>query len=90
MFFPQFFTAIGPSVYGVAWVPFFFGAFIVALLIASISSRTPSSRHAETETAEGRRRAETERADTVAVGAFFWALVLVLLIVIVVGVGAAA
>ena len=60
---------IGPVVWDVAWVPIFFGALFVALLVAAIPP------------APGRPTAvaEPETVETVtAVGVFFWLMLLVL------------
>ena len=60
---------IGPVVWDVAWVPIFFGALFVALLVAAIPP-TPGRPSAVSE---------PETAETVtAVGLFFWLMLLVL------------
>ena len=63
---------VGPVLYGVSWVPFFFGALILALLVASMAEPMPRTPAAEPATP----------AEAVAVGLFFWITVLLLLGVI--------
>lgn len=66
---------VGPVVWGVAWVPIFFGALLLALLIAAV----PPTTHTGPPAPE----AEPERAETAAaVGLFFWVLLMGLFFVI--------
>ena len=59
---------VGPVLYGVSWVPFFFGAFIIALLVAAMSEPLPRTPAADPATP----------AEALAVGLFFWITILVL------------
>lgn len=61
---------VGPMFYGVAWVPFFFGALVLALLLLAVPSHPRAGSAGE---------ADVEGAAAVAVGAFFWVVVLLLL-----------
>lgn len=59
---------VGPVLYGVSWVPFFFGALILALLVAAMSELRPRQTAAEPATP----------GDVLAVGLFFWITILML------------
>ena len=63
---------VGPVLYGVSWMPFLFGALILALLVAAMSEPMPRTPAADPATP----------AEAVAVGLFFWITVLLLLGVI--------
>lgn len=63
---------VGPVLYGVSWVPFFFGAFILALLVAAMSEPMPRQPAAEPATP----------GDVLALGLFFWMTILMLFSVI--------
>lgn len=68
-------SPVGPVAWGVAWVPFVFGALAIVLLLAALTPTRPLT-PAE---AEAEARAEAT------VGVFFWAFVLVLVVAIVLG-----
>lgn len=64
---------VGPAFWGVAWVPFFFGALAFALLLAALSEPRPTTVIGERPDADA------------AVGAFTWFLVALFLVIIVIG-----
>lgn len=66
---------LGPALWGVTWLPFFFGALVFALLLAALSD--PPGRSA---TATG-----PEAEANVALGLFFWFLLLALVVAILFG-----
>ena len=64
---------VGPTAWGVAWVPIFFGALLIALLVAAIPPAAPRT------TTEG---VEEAPGDVAAVGAFFWLLLILLIVAV--------
>ncbi len=68
----------GPLFWGVAWVPIFFGAILLALLIAAI----PPSEPAPPRTLEAGEPVEPASSAGAAVGVFFWILLLLLVIAV--------
>ena len=76
------FPGLGPQVAGVAWVPLVFGAILVALLLAGVSSRSPE------EGLEPFDRVDDENRTVaaLAVGVSFWMLLLGALVVVAVGI----
>ncbi len=71
---------IGPPLWGVAWLPIFWMALLLALLLAAATPPPPSVPAAPPT--EGERKAA---ATAVALGVFFWILLIGLLITVVVG-----
>lgn len=69
-------TPVGPVFYGVSWLPFLFGALAFALILAAISDADRRPRPTTGEVME---------AEALAVGSFFWLLLLLLAIAIVAG-----
>ena len=71
-------TPVGPVAFGIAWIPVFFAIVIVALLLGAASPtrerRQPTGKHGELP--------EKEKT-TLALGAFFWILLVFLLGVII-------
>lgn len=64
---------IGPTAWGVTWLPIFFGALLIALLVAALPpAGTPTASTTPTETPEA----------VAAVGAFFWILLFLLVVVV--------
>lgn len=71
---------IGPPLWGVAWVPILWMALLFALLLAAATPPRPTA--AEPPPTTGEAAAATA---AVALGAFFWIMLIGLLIAIVVG-----
>lgn len=65
---------VGPVAWGVAWVPIFFGALLIGLLVAAIP---PAEPRPVTGT-----DAEESAAAAGAVGALFWLLLLLLIMIV--------
>ena len=81
-------TPIGPLWYGVAWVDLIFVAIIFALLLAAA---TPNYRYIETEDQNSEtvgyvERNRYSRDSAVALGAFFWFLLLFFIAAAIIGI----
>lgn len=74
---------IGPTALGVAWAPFTFVAFLVAILLVAASSA--AGKTGSKEITEKENLSPTEAAPLFAIGLFFWILLLVFLAAILVG-----
>jgi len=78
---------VGPTVWGVTWVPFLMIALFVALILAAATPPRdiryrPWSRRRPRSVSEAAEEAEEEVAAVAAVGFFFWILIFVLLLAV--------
>lgn len=71
---------VGPNAFGVAWLPFTSVAFLIAILLVAAASSTGRNAPAPTE-----KVTPEEAAPILAIGLFFWLLLLFLLASIILG-----
>lgn len=76
---------VGPLLWGVAWLPFLVAAVFIALLIAAVTPDVYTRRHRRSgpalteETTESEATPDAHDAAAVAIGIFFWGVLLMLI-----------
>lgn len=80
-------TPFGPTGWGVAWLPFLFGGFFIALLLSAAAPRSSQARRpVRGETTDAtylKEQAAKEKGEETALSVSFWFLIVLLAVVIV-------